>query len=150
MTATSDLVRQTRRFLTELAGAALITLSVEADPDPNHRPRFFRKTGHAYHAKGYAAYLALCQKQLAEQARGAQLTGRLIVLLDTRVARPKTTKLSEPKADADNYAKAPLDGATKAGIWLDDSQAVGALSFKRWCEPGEVPGCRIDIMKVDA
>lgn len=98
-----------------------------------------------YYAKEYQLYHTDCQKQFAEQKPAAPLRGRLAAIVETVIARPKTTKLSEPKPDSDNYAKAPLDAATKAGVWGDDSQVVPVASTKRWAEPGEEPGVYLHI-----
>lgn len=69
--------------------------------------------------------------------------------METVCARPKTTKLHAPRGDSDNYAKAPLDAATKAGVWGDDAQVIPLTSVRRWTEPGEEPGVYLHIGELD-
>lgn len=141
--ATSD---RTWGLLDWLRGAcvgALLTLRVITTPSPTHRPRV-SKWG-TYYAKPYQVYHKDCVQQFAEQKPEVPLKGRLGCVVETVVARPKTSKLQEPKPDSDNFAKAPLDAATKAGVWGDDSQVVPLASTKRWAEPGEEPGVYLHI-----
>jgi Holliday junction resolvase RusA-like endonuclease len=122
---------------------ALLTLRAETTPSPTHRPRL-SKGGFAYYAKSYQTYHTDCQKQFAKQI-AEPLDGPLACVVETVCARPKTTKLIAPRGDSDNYAKAPLDAATKAGVWGDDAQVLPVTSTRRWAEPGEEPGVYLHI-----
>jgi Holliday junction resolvase RusA-like endonuclease len=139
----SDLTFGLLGWLRGASSGALLTIRAETTPSPTHRPRF-SKFGAPYYAKPYQVYHSDCQKQFAAQVT-EPLQGRLACVVETIMARPKTTKLLEPKPDSDNLAKGPLDAATKAGVWGDDSQVVPMASTKRWAEPGEAPGVILHI-----
>jgi Holliday junction resolvase RusA-like endonuclease len=123
---------------------ALLTLRARTTPSPQHRPRVTQR-GITYYPKAYQTYHADCMKQFAQQKPDEPLQGDVGVVVETVCARPKKTKLSAPKGDSDNYAKAPLDAATKARVWGDDAQAVPLASTRRWTEPGEEPGVYLHI-----
>ncbi|WP_164114780.1 RusA family crossover junction endodeoxyribonuclease [Stenotrophomonas maltophilia] len=119
-------------------------LGLKFDPMPAPRPRAraFVVKGKAivsmYHPKEYTAY----QADLADAIKDAigdvpPMEGPLHVAIVVFVERPKTTKLDAPKPDADNYAKGILDAATKAGIWVDDTQVVHLEVVKLWASPGD-------------
>lgn len=110
-------------------------LYAETTPSPQHRPRV-GKFG-TFYPKAYQTYHKECQEEFASRVRGLEsLTGPLGVVVEVLCPRPKTTKLLAPKGDVDNYAKAPLDAATKAGVWLDDSQIEVLGAVKGWASPG--------------
>jgi Holliday junction resolvase RusA-like endonuclease len=134
-------------LVTWLRGAtvgALMHFNARTTPSPSHRPRVTR-SGISYYCKPYAQYLKDCQKQFAEQHKGDPIAGRLGVVIETLVARPKTTKLTDPRGDSDNYAKGPLDALQKAGVVKDDSQFVPIAAVRRFTEPGEEPGVNLWI-----
>lgn len=130
-------------WLKGVSVGTLLTLRAETTPSPQHRPRVARWG--TYYPKPYQVYHADCQKQFAEQKPKAPLMGTLGCVVETVCKRPKTTKLRAPKGDSDNYAKAPLDAATKAGVWGDDAQVLPLTSTRRWAEPGEEPGVYLHI-----
>lgn len=66
------------------------------------------------------------------------LEGRLEVDLELYVKRPKTTKLSEPAADLDNYIKSVFD-SLNTHLWIDDKQIIKLYAQKAWAQPDE-PG----------
>lgn len=139
----SDLTCGLLAWLRGVSTGALLSLRAETTPSPTHRPRF-SKAGFTFYAKPYQLYHAACTKQFSAQVT-EPLVGRLACIVETICARPKTTKLREPKADSDNFAKGPLDAATKAGVWGDDSQIVPMASMKRWAQPGEAAGVILHI-----
>lgn len=108
-------------------------------PSPSHRPRVARNGG-VFYPKGYVEWQKACQVGFAESrtAHGwpAFTAGdNLLALMDVRIASPKSTIRHRPGGDFDNYAKAPLDAATKVGLWADDDMVtVGAIQ-KRWVAP---------------
>jgi Holliday junction resolvase RusA-like endonuclease len=139
-------------LVTWLKGAtvgALLHFYARTTPSPSHRPRVTR-SGISYYAKPYAQYLKDCQQQFAWQfsqhhCRKAPIEGRLGVVIETVVERPRTTKLTDPNGDSDNYAKAPLDALQKAGVVIDDKQFVPVCAVRRFTEPGEEPGVNLWI-----
>lgn len=69
-----------------------------------------------------------------------KLHGSLCCVVEIICQRPKTTKLSHPRGDVDNFVKGALDAATKAGVWGDDTQVIALGVTKRWTEGDEAPG----------
>lgn len=66
--------------------------------------------------------------------------------LEVIVARPKTTKLSAPRGDLDNYEKGVWDAITKTERWWkDDVQVVENHTTKRWSREGEPEGYHVRI-----
>lgn len=86
----------------------------------------------AYHAKPYKEWLADAVQQLKRQAAGVHYSGPLLVDIDVCVKRPQKQTRAYPPFDLDNYAKGPLDAATKAGLWDDDEQVVELHVTKRY------------------
>ena len=139
-----------KAWLKALRGAtfgALLSLRIDAEPAPTPRPRVGRFG--VYYPKKYEKFYAECQRQLAGQRTEAPLGDTLAVLIESICSRPKSGKLASPRGDADNFAKGPLDAATKAGIWADDSQAEVLVSLKRYAEAGEAPGVNIHIGRLN-
>lgn len=122
---------------------ALLTLKIAAEPVPAPRPRVGRFG--VFYPKRYEQFYAECQRQLAGQRPEAPLGGSLAVLAETVCTRPKSGKLASPRGDADNFAKGPLDAATKAGVWEDDCKAEVLVSIKRYAAPGEAAGVTLHI-----
>lgn len=98
--------------------------------------------GTAYSPKEYKDWMDNAVGAVLEETTFDQkmspLEGPLTVALVFTVARPKTTKLSAPKPDVDNYAKAILDAMTKAGVWHDDSQVEFLAIKKMWGEEDSI------------
>lgn len=62
------------------------------------------------------------------------------------VQPPKTTKLSHPKPDLDNYDKSVLDALTSAEcVWKDDTQVWSLTSQKRWAREGDAVGIHVTL-----
>ena len=63
------------------------------------------------------------------------LGGNLKVDLELYVKRPKTTKLSQPRADIDNYIKAIFDCLNQK-LWIDDAQIHSVYASKQFARKG--------------
>lgn len=118
-----------------------VTLRVEGVPSPASRPRVTRWG--AYYTPAYEAWKSACQTQVAEQLAGSSRAGALWCAVTVIVAKPRTSKLTRPVGDADNYVKPVLDGMTKAGAWRDDSDVELLVACKRFARPGEEPGAEV-------
>lgn len=97
-----------------------------------------------YHAKPYKNWLTEAGKHLAlvdYRAPEGHLTVRVTVIC----TRAKTSKLTTPKGDVDNYAKAVLDAITHAGIWTDDKWIVDLSVTKRFAIPGQAARTLVEI-----
>ena len=143
------MVDRTYGLLKWLRGACVgtvMTLRVEAIPSPASRPRV-SKFG-TYYAKSYATFMAACHKQMAAQWGGEALTGPLASVAEIIIPKPKTGKRAWPIGDSDNYGKGVLDGATKAGVWIDDDHCVVPIPLKRYADPGEKPGVILHVGKL--
>ena len=73
------------------------------------------------------------------------LSGTLEVTIWFYCKKPKTTKLSEPRGDIDNYCKAILDQLNKRVI-EDDQQIKRITATKRW-EDEHGPRIELHIYK---
>ena len=131
-------------WLRSACTGALLQFYAQTTPSPSHRPRVTR-SGYTYYEKPYAAYLKDCTAQFHQQHQREPLGGRLGIVIDTIVQRPKTTKLTDPLGDSDNYAKGVLDGLEKAGVVANDKQFVPVCATRRFTEPGEAPGVHVWI-----
>ena len=117
------------------------------NPMPCPRPRVPSK-GWSYYPKKYQAWKQEAEFLMANLMKKREPFSEELEVVAVFVgARPKTTKLSHPKPDIDNYLKALLDAGN--GIaWSDDSiiSAVGAS--KAWSRPGDDGCIRILIREV--
>jgi Holliday junction resolvase RusA-like endonuclease len=122
---------------------------IQVDPAPASRPRVSRQ-GWAYYPKGtpYARW----KKEAAEFLDGCGFpagleahTGPLDVKVLVMVRRPKTTKLSHPKPDLDNYTKAVLD-SLNGRLFKDDSQVVNLVAAKSWAPPGQAGSVEVVVI----
>ncbi|CAD2254884.1 RusA family crossover junction endodeoxyribonuclease [Xanthomonas arboricola pv. juglandis] len=116
------------------------------DPVPASRPRVTRWG--TYHLKTYKTWLEAAGAYL--KTTGVTIPeGKLHVALEFVCRKPKSTKLVTPKGDIDNYAKAPLDAITHAGIWPDDKWIESLYAIKRFAEPGEEPHTSLQVLLCD-
>lgn len=144
-TVTSDVTFGLLDWLRGVSTGAVLSLRVATTPSPSHRPMFAGARRPPYYAKSYQKYHADCVKTFAKLKPKEPLRGHLAAVVEVIGKRPKTTVLPGPRGDTDNHTKAPLDAATKAGVWGDDSQIVPVAALRRWAKPGEEPGVILHI-----
>lgn len=105
------------------------------EPLPASRPRV-TKWG-TYIAKPYKGWLAEAAKYLSTVSARVPPDRHLHVTVEVVCTRARTSKLSTPKGDIDNYVKAPLDAITHAKLWEDDKWVTDLVARKRFARPGE-------------
>jgi Holliday junction resolvase RusA-like endonuclease len=115
--------------------------TLHINPVPCPRPRITKK-GWAYYPPKYKAWRNDAEDLLIEMRDSFDWKHPLPLSIKLEVnavfvcRRPKTTKLSHPKPDIDNYLKALLD-AGNAVIWEDDHLVTTVRASKQWATPGE-------------
>ena len=121
----------------------MATFVLDIDPMPCPRPRIARvgKFVRAYYPKAYDLWRSDCAEKIRAYLPSCYEPDScgIEAFIDFYVTRPKTTKLSVPKPDIDNYIKSLFDACTTAGLWQDDAQVVTVTATKQWAPEGE-PG----------
>lgn len=126
-----------------------LSFSLDVDPMPAPRPRARaiqpkggrRAIATIYNPSNYTAWATATAGEIrdaiAEDLDGP-LEGPLTVGIIITAERPKTSKLTAPRWDIDNGAKAVMDAMTKAGVWHDDSQVEFLAVKKQWGAFGQI------------
>jgi len=138
-------VRKTKATATtKPSGEAHLCASLRfpLEPLPASRPRVTRWG--TYIAKPYKAWLDAANKYLKTVSVRIP-PQHLTVHAEFVCTRARTSKLTTPKGDIDNYLKAPLDAITHAGLWEDDKWITTVVATKRFAEPDEEAHTRLDI-----
>lgn len=107
------------------------------------RPRV-SKWGTYYPAK-YKAWMKYADEAIPAQDHTKPAHVR--VVLAFVVSKARTSKLTRPTGDIDNYMKAILDALTKKQFWKDDVDIVEVTATKRFAEEGEEPHTRVHIRR---
>jgi Holliday junction resolvase RusA-like endonuclease len=120
------------------------------DPLPCPRPRIAvrGKFPTAYYPASYQKWKNDAAERLVVLKPEKQFTGPLRVVIGFAAERPKSTKLTHPKSDIDNYMKSLFDALTQAGWWVDDSQVVQVKALKYWAAPGLEGYIRFSIEEI--
>lgn len=146
-TAITELSECVRHAITSAVGEAFASFLIAVDPKPQPRARVGRWG--AYYPKTFQAYKTEVLERL-EDLNAPSEDGLFILCVESVVQKPKTSKLSVPKGDVDNFAKAPLDALTRMSrIYTDDTNIVALWTTKRFAEPGEQPGTLIHWLKLE-
>jgi Holliday junction resolvase RusA-like endonuclease len=111
------------------------------EPLPASRPRV-TKWG-AYIAKPYKTWLAEAAAYLKTVRDVSIPREHLKVSVEIVCTRARTSKLTTPKGDIDNYVKAPLDAISHAGLWDDDKWVTTLVAHKRFAAAGESACTRV-------
>lgn len=146
-TRISNLVSDTRAWLTSLGRVFTLSALVGLAPVPASRPRVSRWG--TYYAKNYAGWMKTALAKMRAIPSVPETVGPYVVLIEQVVEKAKTSKLAYPRGDVDNFAKGPLDIITKSErVWKDDNDVVGLVVFKRFAEKGEEPGTRVEYVQL--
>lgn len=92
-------------------------IQIGLNPVPASRPRV-SKWG-TYYLKTYSGWRKAAK--LIIKSVEVNTPNPLIVVIENRIVKPRTSKKLWPRGDVDNYAKAPLDILNKK-LWVDDDQ----------------------------
>ena len=110
------------------------------NPTAASRPRVSFKGGHAYFTGPYKRFreemVDLVPTVIGDHV---PFTGDIAVTVEFMAKRPKTTILSSPRGDIDNYLKALFD-ALNAKAFEDDKQIVIVHARKSWTPSNEDEG----------
>ncbi|WP_164852774.1 RusA family crossover junction endodeoxyribonuclease [Novosphingobium umbonatum] len=129
-----------------------ITFFLPFAPIPSPRPqaRVIGKFASFYMPKAYMDWKRAVADYVYQQVQHTPselLEAPVEVTAEYIVTPPKTTKLSFPKPDLDNYEKSLLDALSMATtIWKDDTQVHQMLSSKRWAAEGEETGMSVRLI----
>lgn len=118
------------------------------EPLPASRPRVTRWG--TYIAKPYKDWLADAAKYLKTANTCIPAGRHLAVVVEVVCTRARTSKLSTPKGDIDNYVKAPLDAITHAGLWQDDKWVTSLVASKRFAAEGELAHTSVTVFALPA
>jgi Holliday junction resolvase RusA-like endonuclease len=98
-----------------------------------------RLGGGGGYGKLYSKFRTLAPHKLRAEAMLAgidlPIEGALVLSLDVRIPKPRTSQLPFPKPDIDNFAKAALDVANGI-LWVDDWQIWTLNQTKLWLPTG--------------
>lgn len=123
-----------------------INLTLLGDPVPAARPRFSRRSGHAYDPGTNRDFKNMLAYEARAQYRGKLLDGVPLEVYIAcyranqkstsqieRVRRENKQSLPLKKPDTDNYVKSVLDALTGV-IWHDDNLIVHIDAYKFYSE----------------
>ncbi|QOC54162.1 RusA family crossover junction endodeoxyribonuclease [Caulobacter vibrioides] len=132
-----------------MTSKVVVTLPFEPMPSPRPRVRVIGKFAQVYMEKAYVdlkAQIAEFVKGTVERVGDDQFHAPVTILVESVATPPKTTKLSAPKGDVDNFAKTVLDALTTSEVvWKDDTQVQSLTTTKRWAEKGEPAHTQVTI-----
>lgn len=124
------------------------SIHVPLEPVPASRPRVTRWG--TFYLKPYAEWMAKAKKLIAAGDLSFHEKTPLFVIVESVSTKARTSKLTYPRYDVDNTAKAVLDVVTKVtGWWHDDDQIVLLTSMKRFAAKGEDAHSNVHIYRCD-
>ena len=120
----------------------MIELKLLVDPVPASRPRFVQRGKYTstYYAGRYKEFLqgagpvalAAALQEAGSLSMSLPIEEEVEVSIRFLVKKPKTSKLSTPKGDVDNYAKGALDLLQVGGVLKDDKYVTKLLVEKQF------------------
>ncbi|WP_139382683.1 RusA family crossover junction endodeoxyribonuclease [Luteibacter sp. 22Crub2.1] len=136
-------------LIATMEGATLVaSIHLPLEPVPASRPRV--TTYGTYYQKTYTAWMAKAKKLLGAGNLTFHAKTPLFVVVESVSTKARTSKLTYPRYDVDNSAKAVLDIVTKVtGWWHDDDQIILLTSSKRFAAKGEAAHSNVHIYRCD-
>lgn len=152
-----------------IPGVGLISFTVPGQPQGKARARSGKGGRHYTPAKTRAYEALVAAKCAPARIKAKPMEGPVSVIITAYRARPKSAgpkhecragrvrrvdymgreyRYCTAKPDADNLAKAILDGMTQARAWGDDDQVVILKVIKLWCAEGDEPRVDVDATEV--
>jgi len=143
-------------FVEMVGGKYTLALTIPLNPVPAARARISRYGRGAYYPKTYANWKRQAQLYLPQGVKEDLDTRvwpakrqHLVVCTEFIIKKARTSKLTTPKGDLDNYTKAAWDAVTKSyGVWNDDDQVVLGLEHKRFATEEEEPRTELLIIEI--
>lgn len=122
--------------------------TLHINPVPAARPRV-SKWG-TYYPKTYRDWKKAAAELLAKTSLPAHPCDGPVALLATfAIQKARTSKLTTPVGDLDNYVKALMDALNDDGrVWLDDKQVVTLRCMKRFASDTETPHIQFTIREL--
>lgn len=132
-------------------------------PDVKMRPRFNRKSGHAYDPNAESKEASIQKAKFSGDAANTVFVGPLKAMFNFVFPRPKShyrsgknahllkhdaPKFCTNKKDIDNLIKFYSDTFNSIA-WVDDCQIVSVASTKRWAEDGDTPHVHITVWPLE-
>lgn len=119
----------------EALGAPAASLVIPINPIPASRPKVGRWG--AYYPKPYTDWMYAAKQHVRRGTLFPEENDAFLVQISSFRAKPRTSKLTLPIGDVDNYAKGPMDLLTViGGYWLDDKQVRCLISSKDFAPEG--------------
>lgn len=98
-----------------------------------------------FYPKKYKDWMAAAHAALPQQPAKFSAPAHVRVEVHFVATKARTSKLTRPTGDVDNYVKAILDALTKRNFWKDDVDIVDLVATKRFAAPGDEPHTSITI-----
>ena len=120
---------------------------IPIEPVPASRPRVTRWG--TYIAKPYKNWLDAAAEHLTGIPSPFPPEAHIRADVEIVCTKAKTSKLTRPHADIDNFAKAALDAINHAETyWSDDKQVTVLHASKRFAAAGEQAGTYITLTQL--
>ncbi|MEM7200283.1 MAG: RusA family crossover junction endodeoxyribonuclease [Planctomycetota bacterium] len=100
-----------------------------------------------YYPKKYTNWKKDTEAALPVLPEEFQRAAHVEIHLAFFIEHARTSKLTRPSGDFDNYAKAICDVLTKNGFWKDDVDVVTASITKRFVETGREPYTEVTVLR---
>lgn len=125
-----------------------VSFSIPIEPVPASRPRVTRWG--TYIAKPYKQWLDAAAKHLTGIPNPFPPEAHIHAEVEIVCTKARTSKLTRPHGDIDNYVKAVLDAINHAeAYWHDDVQVTVLKVAKRFVRGDETAGTHITLSQIN-